>query len=262
MIYIAQDDVTLKAGVTSAYRFYIPELPEEVLQHGIILELFVNEQIASWDPKDRILCCSRGLGASIYIGLRGGPGKILLVGIDSRLSARCNFDNAPDSWYYDFDMLPQNRLQLAQILLKYRSHVPSSRGVNQILLQKLLADVEPRFRVVKDTIMTIRENIRKDGPPDWDQWASRCSVTSALLELGIWTSSETTTSFRSKIEKVTTKVSLRISTKLEEEVIKGQRLFLVRFPIQDWKREVAVRNESELQQVFHDIHHVANPIPS
>lgn len=231
-IYIAQDDVTPKAGATSVYRFHIPNLPEEVLQHGIVLELFANEQIASWDPSDRILCCSRGLGASIYIGLPGGPSKILLIGIDSRLSARCIFDDAPDSWYHDFDFLPQNRLQLAQTLLMYRSQLPgSSLEVHQRLIDKLLADnFEPRFGA-RNFVRKFRDKLEKDGSPLWDQWASRCSVTSALLELGIWTSSEKTTFFRSNIEKVTTKVNLRIGTKLEEKVTKGQRMFLVRFPI-------------------------------
>ena len=84
--YIAQDSVTPKAEANLVYRFHILDLPEDLRKRGMGVELFVNEKIASWDPNDRILRCSRGLGASIYIGLRQGPGKTLLIGIDPSLS--------------------------------------------------------------------------------------------------------------------------------------------------------------------------------
>ena len=234
-IYIAQDDVSPKAGAKSVYRFHIPDLPEELLQRNIIMELFENKEIASWDPMDRILCCSRGLGASIYIGLREGPGKIFLIGIDSRLSARCIFDDVPDSWYYQFNLVPKQRLQLAHTLLLYRSGFPGSPGAHQKLIDKLVA--EQRGQGIRVIIPELQHMIKKDPLPDWDQWASRCNVTSTLLELGICTLSKKTTFFQSKTEKVKTKA--RISTALEEKVIKGQRMFQVRFIIQDLEREVA-----------------------
>ena len=261
-IYIAQDDIAPKAGAKSVYHFYIPDLPEGLLQRNIIFKLFENNKIASWDPRDRILCCSRGLGASVYIGLPEGPGKIFLIGIDSRLSTRCIFDDTPDSWYYYFDLVPKNRLRLAHTLLLYRSDFPGNPRVHQKLLDKLLADTKIPVSEVRDSIARFQERIKKDGSPDWDQWASRCSETSALLELGIWTSSKKTTFFRSKTEKVTTKVNLRISTTLEEKVIKGQRMFQVCFIIQDWEQEVAAYNELESKQGFHDIYHAKNTIAS
>ena len=259
-VYIAQDDISPKAGAKSVYRFHIPDLPEELLQRNIILELFENKEIASWDPRDRILCCSRGLGASIYIGLREGPGKTFLIGIDSRLSPRCIFDDAPDWWYYYSSLAPKNRLQLAHTLLLYRSGFPGSEGAHRKFLDKLLAD-ERRHRI-RDSVPKLQDMIKKNGSPDWDQWASRCSETSALLVLGIWTLSKKTTLFRSKNETVTTKVNLRISTTLKEEVIKGQWMFRVYFTIQDWEREVAACNESESKQGFHDFYHAKNAITS
>lgn len=241
-IYIAQDDVTPKAGPTSVYRFCIPDLPEEVLQRGMILELFVNKEIASWDPRDRILCCSRGLGASIYIGLRGGPGKIWLIGIDSRLSARCVFDDTPDSWFHDFNIIPNNKLQFAQILLLYRSSVLRTPGDHQKLFDKLLADgVGPHDR---SAIKYLRHAIKFEALRDWDRWLFSNPATSALLELGIWISVEKTAFFRTKIENVFNKVNLKIGATLEEIVIKGQRMFLARFVITDWKRKLRVRNDS------------------
>ena len=227
-IYIAQDDVTPKAGATSAYRFYVPELSEEVLQRGIIMELIVNRQIASWDPKDRVLCCSRGLGASIFIGQHEGPGKVLLIGIDSRLSARCVFDETPNSWFNDLKLAPRNDLQLAQNLLLYRSGDPGVQGRDQKQLKRVLA--EGVLPASGDLVRGLQDKIKMK---DWDQWVSRCNLTSVLLKLDNGTSSEETNFFRLKTRKVRDKVNPRISTVLEEEVIKGQRMFLVRFMIQD-----------------------------
>lgn len=257
-IYIAQDDIAPKAGANSVYRFHVPDLSEELLQRNMILKLFENKKIASWDPRDRILCCSQGLGASIYIGLREGPGKIFLIGIDSRLSARCIFDDAPDWWYRAFGLAPMNRLPLAHTLLLYRSGFPGSSGAHQKLLDKLLADEKEHVSGVEDAIKILKYKKDKDGSLDWDQWASRWDATSALLELGIWTSSKKTTFFRSKNKKVNTRVNLRINSTLEDEVINGQRRFLVRFEIQDWKREVTIGNESELPQGFHDFYYPEN----
>ena len=158
-IYIAQDTMAPKAGAKSVYRFHIPDLPEELLQRNIILELFENKEIASWDPRDRILCCSRGLGASIYIGLREGHGKIFLIGIDSRLSPRCIFDDAPDWWYYYFSLAPKNRLQLAHTLLLYRSGFPGSVGAHRKFLDKLLAD--ERRHTIRDSISKLQDMIKK-----------------------------------------------------------------------------------------------------
>ena len=260
-IYIPQDDIAPKAGAKSVYRFYIPDLPEGLLQRNMVLKLFENKKIASWDPRDRILCCSRGLGASIYIGLPEGPGKIFLIGIDSRLSARCIFDDAPDSWYNDFGLVPKNRLRLAHTLLLYRSGFPGSPGAHQKLLDKLLREEKGPISGFRGPI-SIQHMINRDRSPDWDHWAFRYSVTSALLELGIWTSSKKTTFFRSKNKKVRTKVNLRINSMLNEEVIKGQRMFQVHFIIQDWEREVAACNESESKQCFHDFYHAKNAIAS
>ena len=226
-IYIAQHDIAPKAGADSVYRFHIPNLPEELLQRNVILKIFENKKIASWDPRDRILCCSRGLGASIYIGLREGPGKTFLIGIDSRLSPRCIFDDAPDWWSDCFKLAPNKRLQLAHTLLLYRSGFPGSPGAHEELLDKLFADTSA-FKFRDDyCILAVQDMIIKDGPPDWDQWASRCSVTSALLELPIWTSSKKPSLFRSKVEK------FRISTTVKEKVVKSQWMFEVHFEIKD-----------------------------
>ena len=46
-IYIAQDDITPKAGANSVYRFHILDLPEDLRERGMMLELLVNEKIAS-----------------------------------------------------------------------------------------------------------------------------------------------------------------------------------------------------------------------
>ena len=257
-IYIAQDDTAPKAGAKSVYRFYIPDLPEGLLQRNMILKVFENKKIASWDPRDRILCCSRGLGASIYVGLSEGPGKIFLVGIDPRLSARCIFDNTPDSWYHDFGLVPKNRLGFAHALLLYRSDCPDSPRAHRELLEKLLKEKGRPVFGDGNSISTLLYRIRKDGSPDWDQWASRRSATSALLELGIWISSKKTTFFRSKTEKVTTKVKLRINSTLEEKLIKGQQMFQVHFETP----EVPINNESDLPQGFHDFYHAENSIAS
>ena len=52
--------------------------------------------------------------------------------------------------------------------------------------------------------------------------------------------------------KVRNKVNLKINATLGETVIKGQRMFLARFVITDWRRELRVRNDSELQPDFHE----------
>ena len=101
VIYIAQDNVTPTAGAALVYCFHIPNLPVDLQKRGMILKLFVNNEIASWDPKDRIIRCSRGLGASIYIGLPQGPSKTLLIGIDTSLSPRCVFDDTPASSFHN-----------------------------------------------------------------------------------------------------------------------------------------------------------------
>lgn len=256
--YIAQDDVTPKAGANSVYRFHIPDLPEDLRKRGMILELFVNKEMASWDPNDRILGCSRGLGASIYIGLQQGPGKSLLIGIDPSLSPRCVFDDTPASWFHNLDVVPKNGLQLTQTLLEYRSEDPRIPGPLQKRFNKLLAEaVGPEEQ---SAIEYLKQAIKVEASRDWDQWLSSNRATSALLELGIYTSVEKTAFFRTKIfnpknEKVRNKVNLKIAATLEETVIKGQRMFLARFVIPDWRREVRVRNDSELQPDFGDFCH-------
>ena len=249
-LYIAQDNVTPKAEANSVYRFHILDLPEDLRKRGIKMELFVNKEIAFWDPKDRILCCSRGLGASIYIGLPGGPGKVLLIGIDPSLSPRCVFDNTPASWYRDVDFLPKNKLQLAQTLLMYRSEEPGIPGAHQKRLDKLMAEVIGLEEW--SAIEYLKQAVKVEASRHWDRWIPLNRATSALLELGIYTSVEKTAFFRTKIEKVRNKVNLKIDAILEETVIKGQRMFLVRFVIPDWRQEVRVRDDSELQPVFHE----------
>ena len=233
-IYIAQDDVSRKAGANSVYRFHIPDLRVELLKRNLILEVCENKEIASWDFQRRILCCSRGLGASIYIGLPEGPGKIFLIGIDSRLSARCIFDDAPDLWRCYFNLAPTNTLQLAHTLLLYRCGFPGSPGslgAHQRLVDKLTAD--KRGHSVGEPISKIQDMIERDGSPDWDKWASRCSVTSALLELDIWRSPKNNPLFQSKVEKVRTRVNLTINTTLESRVVKGQWMFEVHFIVKE-----------------------------
>ncbi|KAK0509804.1 hypothetical protein JMJ35_008198 [Cladonia borealis] len=229
-IYIAQDNVTPKAGANSVYRFHILDLPEDLRKRGMMLELFVNEEIASWDPKDRILCCSRGLGASIYIGLPGGPGKILLIGIDPSLSPRCVFDD--------------------RTLLVYPSEEPGTPAAHQKRLDKLMAEVTGLEE--RSAIGNLKQAVKAEASWDWDRWVSSNRATSALLELTIYTSVENTAFFRKKIEKIRNKVNLKIDAILEETVIKGQRMFLARFVIPDWRREVRVREDPELQPVFHE----------
>ena len=248
-IYIPQDNVTPKAGANSVYRFHILDLPEDLRKRGMLLELFVNEEIASWDPKDRILCCSRGLGASMYIGLRQGPGKILLIGIDPSLSPQSVFDDTHASWN-KLNVQPQNGLQLTQKQLLDRSEDPGTRGAHQKRLDKLLAEVTgPEER---GAIEYFKYIIKGEASRDWDRWVSSNRTTSALLELGIYTSVEKTSFFRTKIEKVRNKVNLKIDATLGDTVIKGQRMFLARFVIPDWRREVRVRKDSEIQPVFHE----------
>ena len=265
VIYIAQDDVTPMAGATSVYCFHIPNLPVDLQERGMILRLFVNNEIASWDPKDRILRCSRGLGASIYIGLPQGPSKTLLIGIDPSLSPRCVFDDTHPSVFHNWHVVPKSGLQLTQTLLEYRSVDPGTPGPHQKRLNKLLAGfVGPDEQ---DAIACSKQAIKVEETRDWDKWISSDRATSALLELGIYTSVEKTGFFQTKIEKVRNKVNLKIDTKvvnrvklkvdatLGETVIKGQRMFLARFVISDWRREVRVRNDSGVQPVFHEFCH-------
>ncbi len=264
-IYIAQDDVTPTAGATSIYRFHIPNLPEDLQKRGMILKIFVNNEIASWDLEDRILRCSRGLGASVYIGLPQGPSKTLLIGIDPSLSPRCVFDDTPASVFHNLDVVPQNGLQLTQTLLEYRSQDPGTPGPHQKRYNNLSAQfIGPDEQ---DAIAYLKQAIKVEETRDWDQWLSSKRATSALLELGIYTSDEKTGIFQTKIEKVMNKVNLKsdakvrnkvnlkINATLGETVIKGQRMFLARFVISDWRREVRVRNDSELQPVFHEFCH-------
>ena len=249
-IYIAQDDITPKAGANSVYRFHILDLPEDLRERGMMMELFVNEKIASWDPKDRILCCSRGLGASIYIGLRQGPGRTLLIGIDPSLSPRCVFDDTRAAFSHNFNA----DLQLTQTLLLYRSEDPGTPGAHQKRLDKLLAEVvEP---AEWSALEYLKQEVKVEASRDWDRWLSSNRATSALLVLGIYTSVEKTAFFRTKVEKVRNKVNLTIDATVGETVTKGQRMFLARFVIRDWRRQVRVRNDSELQQVFHGFFNV------
>ena len=262
-IYIAQDDVTPMTGAISVYRFHIPNLPEDLQKRGMILRLFVNNEIASWDLEDRILRCSRGLGASIYIGLPQGPSKTLLIGIDPSLSPRCVFDDTPASVFQNFHVVPKNGLQLTQTLLEYRSQDPRTPGPHQKRYNNLSAEnLGPESE--QSAIAYLKQAIKVEETRDWDQWLFSKRATPALLELGIYTSVEKTSFFQTKIGKVMNKVSmetdakvrnkvnLKINATLGETAIKGQRMFLARFVISDWRREVRVRNDSESQPVFHE----------
>ena len=154
--------------------------------------------------------------------------------------------------------MPKNGLQLTQTLLEYRSEDPSITGPHQKRFNKLLAEVVGPEE--QDAIEYLKQAIKVEASRDWDQWLSSNRATSALLELGIYTSVEKTAFFRTKIfnpknEKVKNKVNLKIAATLEETAIKGQRMFLARFVIPDWRREVRVRNDSELQPDFGDFCH-------
>ena len=186
------------------------------------------------------------MGASIYIGLRQGPGRTLLIGIDPSLSPRCVFDDTRAAFSHNFNA----DLQLTQALLLYRSEDPGTPGAHQKRLDKLLAEVVgPEER---SALEYVKQAVKVKASRDWDRWLSSNRATSALLELGIYTSVEKTAFFRTRVEKVRNKVKLTIDATIGETVTKGQRMFLARFVIPDWRREVRVRNDSELPPVFHD----------
>ncbi|KAL8866631.1 MAG: hypothetical protein Q9174_006184 [Haloplaca sp. 1 TL-2023] len=73
------------------FSFHIPELPEDLLQCGLVLEVIQNPENPRprWDPAKRISDLQQGMGAVIYLGDAAGPGKLLIIGIDDELRVRC-----------------------------------------------------------------------------------------------------------------------------------------------------------------------------
>ena len=188
-----------RAGATSVYRFHIPNLPEDLQKRGMILKLLVNDEIASRDLKDRILRCSRGLGASIYIGLPQGPSKTLLIGIDPSISPRCVFDDTPASVFHNLDVVPKNGLQLTQTVLEYQSQDPRTPGPHQKRYNNLSAEfIRPDEQ---SATAYLKQAIKVEETRDWDQWLSSERATSALLELEIYTSVEKTGYFQTRLKR-------------------------------------------------------------
>jgi hypothetical protein len=98
-IYVEQLVIAPTARATSAYQFHFQDLPEEVVGHGIVSEVFPNPKTASWDPELRRLDSARGLGVAICLGRANGAGLVLLIGIDSKLQACCAFDTESGTPY-------------------------------------------------------------------------------------------------------------------------------------------------------------------
>ena len=123
----------------------------------------------------------------------------------------------------------------------------------------------------QSAIAYLQQAIKVEETRDWDQWLSSKRATSALLELGIYSSTENTGFLQIKLEKVMNEVNLKHDTKvgnrvnlkvdatLGETVIQGQRMFLARFVLSDWRRGVRVRNDSGVKPVFHEFCHPEEP---
>lgn len=72
------------------YDFYIPELPEEISRQGAMLKVFTDpgNKHASWDSLQRRLRFTGGLAAALYIGRHDSQGRMLVIGLDTKLHAR------------------------------------------------------------------------------------------------------------------------------------------------------------------------------
>ena len=127
---------------------------------------------------------------------------------------------------------------------------PKTLGAYQKRLDKLMAEVAGLEE--RSAIDYLKQAVKVEASRDWDRWLSSNRATPALLDLGICTSVEKNAFFRTQIEKVANKINLKIDATLEETERKGQRMLLARFVISDWRREVKLRNDSELQPVFHE----------
>ncbi|KAI4231646.1 MAG: hypothetical protein LQ349_005477 [Xanthoria aureola] len=95
-IYVAQNDNAQKARSQWTFSFGVPHLPPDSSEQGVILKLVPNDEMphVSWNPKERQVNYSElaeGLGAVLYLGRKDGSGKMLLIGLDSKLHTRYIF---------------------------------------------------------------------------------------------------------------------------------------------------------------------------
>ena len=219
-IYIAQDDITPRADANSVYCFYIPELPEELSQHGVILTIFPNERIASWDLENRLLRCLQGLGASMYLDQAGEKGKFLFVGIDSCLHAQC---------FFDLDLKLYNN--------KYVAWGSEKRTYN-IIEENLVQALKIRNQLE----IRLEHERQQHRGSDRTQWINPSGSSSESFSLRALTRVEKTehglNSFnKAKIKQRDTRDGYWVYRKfpnkagvaIEERTVKGQKMFAVQF---------------------------------
>lgn len=102
-IYVAQNDNNAqKARSQWTFSFSVPHLPPCFSEQGVILKLVTNDAMphVSWNPEERQVNYSElsaGLGAVLYLGRKDGSGKMLLIGLDSKLHARYIFRSGANS---------------------------------------------------------------------------------------------------------------------------------------------------------------------
>ena len=222
-IYITQNSDNRRRKVISPHCFYIPELSEELLQHGLTLNVFVAQKNTYWNPDVRLLHCSRGMGALIFVGLAGRKGRVLLVGVNSYLHARSIFDH--------LELELNDVEQHAQALLLYQLYGP--RGL------EALENIEAPARRILDVLETeYWRDTPLEGKRDsrvyqgTSQWGGETST--ALLTIGERTRSEI---HQSNAYEVSEKVNLKISANIEEDIIGGQKMFVVHIRGQDGQRD-------------------------
>ncbi|KAL8671142.1 MAG: hypothetical protein Q9168_004357 [Polycauliona sp. 1 TL-2023] len=91
-LYVSQHRYMSRFEVSLQFFFHISELPEELSEKGAFLKVIPNDaedRSTFWDEERSRLILSQGLGASIFLGLPNGWGKLFLLGIDSDVRAKC-----------------------------------------------------------------------------------------------------------------------------------------------------------------------------
>ena len=241
IIYVAQDEAVLRTAAISAYRFHLPDLSSELLKHGLLLLVYSHRSKAFWDPVNRLLHCSRGLGLSIFIGRAGDDngkliGKVFRLGVDDFLQARCLLDDASDlnsPSFKELGIKPKDQMDLAYTLRDYRADIPGTPGNFEDILAKTPGEVSAAGEVIP-VLEWFVERIGEKRSLEWNQWVTRTTVNSTFLNLGTWTTTENNNSkfFQRKSEKVWDDVYLEIRAEMGEKVIDGRKMFVVEFKAQ------------------------------
>ncbi|KAF2815615.1 HET-domain-containing protein [Mytilinidion resinicola] len=227
-LYVEQHEVAPRIESTALYQFYIPGLPERMLQYGAVLEVFPNKRIASWNSETGILRCSRGLGGAVFIGRADGFGRILLVGVDSQLHPQCAFDKATDPNFKSFisDAGFKTHREIVPALVHYRSYVTQG------------SEKPERFFIERNSQWLALKEVDVNKVHGWDEWISEREDNTTDIDLGAWETSTRQDSwfFQSKLDKIWNKFDMWISADIKEDVIKGQKMFSVRLSNDEFQR--------------------------